>query len=100
MADVAAASRPDAQHDWGNADAWLPETMRASPLTDVLSEAGELMPGTHSCIDLGEGQRRTSQHVLLAAVGAAVLGVPNRASDNPGAHHRPIGLQYLHEWSY
>ena len=36
---VAAAARPDAQDDWGNADEWLPETMRATTPADVLTEA-------------------------------------------------------------
>ena len=36
---VAAANRPDAQDDWGNADDWLPETMRATTPSDVLTEA-------------------------------------------------------------
>lgn len=36
---VAAAQRPAAQGDWGNADDWLPETFRAATLNDVLAEA-------------------------------------------------------------
>jgi hypothetical protein len=36
---VGAASRPDAQDDWGNADDWLPETIRATTPMDILTEA-------------------------------------------------------------
>jgi hypothetical protein len=36
---VAATHRPDCQDDWGNADEWLSETMRATTPTDVLTEA-------------------------------------------------------------
>ena len=36
---VAAAHRPAAQGDWGNADDWLPETLRATTPDDVLTEA-------------------------------------------------------------
>ena len=36
---AAAAARPDAQDDWGNADEWLPETMRATAPADILTEA-------------------------------------------------------------
>lgn len=36
---VAAANRPDCQDDWGNADDWLPETLRATTPADVLAEA-------------------------------------------------------------
>jgi len=36
---VAAAHRPDCQDNWGSADQWLPETMRATTPTDVLTEA-------------------------------------------------------------
>ncbi len=36
---VAAADRPAAQGDWGNADEWLPETFRATTSTEVLAEA-------------------------------------------------------------
>ncbi|MGH3273589.1 MAG: type IV toxin-antitoxin system AbiEi family antitoxin [Streptosporangiaceae bacterium] len=39
IAVVAAAVHPDAQQDWGNADEWLPETMRAATPTDVRTEA-------------------------------------------------------------
>jgi len=42
---VAAASRPDAQDDWGNADEWLPEIMGAATVMDVMTEArGRSMP--------------------------------------------------------
>ncbi len=43
---VAVADRPDAQDDWGNADDWLPETMRATTPTDVLTEARDRGPAT------------------------------------------------------
>lgn len=36
---VAAADRPAAQGDWGNADDWLPETFRATTPADVFAEA-------------------------------------------------------------
>ncbi len=36
---VAAAERPAAQGNWGNADDWLPGTVRAAALGDVLAEA-------------------------------------------------------------
>jgi hypothetical protein len=36
---VAAANRPAAQGDWGNADDWLPETFRSATADDVLIEA-------------------------------------------------------------
>ncbi len=36
---VAAAHRPSAQGDWGNADDWLPETLRATTPSDVTAEA-------------------------------------------------------------
>lgn len=36
---VAAAERPAAQGDWGNADDWLPETFRATTPDEVLAEA-------------------------------------------------------------
>lgn len=38
---VAAADRPAAQGDWGNADDWLPETFRATTPDDVLEEAAD-----------------------------------------------------------
>lgn len=36
---VAAADRPSIQTNWGNADDWLPETMRATTPWDVVTEA-------------------------------------------------------------
>jgi hypothetical protein len=36
---VAAAERPSAQGNWGNADDWLPETCRAVSSDDILTEA-------------------------------------------------------------
>lgn len=36
---VAAAARPAAQGNWGNADDWLPETFRATTPSQVLAEA-------------------------------------------------------------
>jgi len=36
---VAAADRPAAQGDWGNADDWLPETFRSTTPDEVLKEA-------------------------------------------------------------
>lgn len=36
---VAAADRPECQDDWGNADDWLPETLRATAPADLLIEA-------------------------------------------------------------
>jgi hypothetical protein len=36
---VAAADRPSAQGNWGNADDWLPSTFRAAVADDVLAEA-------------------------------------------------------------
>lgn len=36
---VAIADRPEIQRDWWNADAWLPEVMRATTSADVLTEA-------------------------------------------------------------
>lgn len=36
---VAAANRPDAQDDWGNADEWLLETFHATTPTDIVTEA-------------------------------------------------------------
>jgi hypothetical protein len=36
---VAAADRPEYQADWGNADDWLPETMRATTPADIVTEA-------------------------------------------------------------
>lgn len=36
---VAAADRPAAQGDWGNADDWLPEIFRAAARSDILTEA-------------------------------------------------------------
>jgi hypothetical protein len=38
---VAAAERPAAQGNWGNADDWLPDTLRAATAEDLLREAGE-----------------------------------------------------------
>ncbi len=38
---VAAADRPAAQRDWGNADDWLPEIFRAAARSDILTEADE-----------------------------------------------------------
>jgi hypothetical protein len=35
---VAAAERPAAQGNWGNADGWLPDTFRAAATEDVLTE--------------------------------------------------------------
>jgi hypothetical protein len=37
---VAAAERPAAQGNWGNADDWLPSTFRAATAEDLLREAG------------------------------------------------------------
>jgi AbiEi antitoxin C-terminal domain len=37
---VAAAERPAAQGNWGNADDWLPDTFRAATAEDLLREAG------------------------------------------------------------
>lgn len=37
---VAAAERPAAQGNWGNAEDWLPDTFRAAPAEDLLREAG------------------------------------------------------------
>lgn len=36
---VAAANRPDCQDNWGNADDWLPEILRATTPADVVAEA-------------------------------------------------------------
>ena len=36
---VACAERPEAEGDWANADTWLPETMRAATLVDIVDEA-------------------------------------------------------------
>ena len=36
---VAAATRPNCQDDWSNADTWLPETMRATTPDEILAEA-------------------------------------------------------------
>jgi hypothetical protein len=36
---VAAAERPGAQGNWGNADDWLPNTFRAATAEDLLREA-------------------------------------------------------------
>jgi hypothetical protein len=36
---VAAAERPAAQGNWGNADEWLPDTFRAATTEDLLWEA-------------------------------------------------------------
>ena len=36
---VAAANRPSSQSNWGNADDWLPETLRATTPSDVVAEA-------------------------------------------------------------
>lgn len=37
---VAAAERPAAQGNWGNADDWLPDTFRAATADDLMREAG------------------------------------------------------------
>jgi hypothetical protein len=38
---VAAAERPAAQGNWGNADDWLPETFRGATSEDVVAEAAD-----------------------------------------------------------
>jgi hypothetical protein len=43
---VAAANRPECQDDWGNADEWLPDAMRATTATDVLIEATDRRTAT------------------------------------------------------
>lgn len=38
---VGVADRPAAQHDWANADEWLPEMFRTVSVSDILDEAAE-----------------------------------------------------------
>ncbi len=48
---VAAADRPAAQRDWSNADDWLTQTVNATTLTDLLTEAADC--GTATLTRLG-----------------------------------------------
>ncbi len=63
---VAAANRPDAQDDWANADDWLPETMRAATLDDVLIEATER--NTATLARLGYFADWSGRHDIAAAM--------------------------------
>lgn len=63
---VAAANRPACQDDWGNADDWLSETMRAAPLTDVLTEVTGR--GTATLARLGYLAEWSERHDLVEAL--------------------------------
>jgi len=63
---VAAASRPNAQDDWANADEWLPETMRATTPTDVLTEARNR--ATATLVRLGYLAEWSGRHDVVEAL--------------------------------
>lgn len=63
---VAAASRPDCQEDWANADGWLPETMRATTPANVLREAAER--GTATLVRLGYFAEWSGRHDIADAL--------------------------------
>lgn len=63
---VAAASRPDCQDDWGNANDWLPETLRATTPADVLAEADGR--GTATLARLGYFAEWSGRHDIADAV--------------------------------
>ena len=60
---VAAAHRPECQDNWGNADDWLPETMRAAIPTDVLIEARDR--GTATLARLGYLAEWSGRHDIV-----------------------------------
>jgi hypothetical protein len=63
---VAAANRPECQDDWGNADDWLPEIMRATTPADVLTEATDR--GTATLVRLGYFADWSGRHDIVEAL--------------------------------
>ena len=63
---VGAANRPDCQDDWGNADDWLDETLRATTPTDVLAEARGR--GTATLARLGYFAEWSGRHDIVEAL--------------------------------
>lgn len=63
---VAAANRPECQDNWGNADDWLPETMRATTPTDVVAEATGR--GTATLARLGYFAEWSGRHDIAEAL--------------------------------
>ena len=60
---VAAAHRPECQDNWGNADDWLPETLRAATPTDILTEARDR--GTATLARLGYFAEWSGRHDVV-----------------------------------
>lgn len=81
---VAIAANPARQHNWANAESWLPETIRAAGLDGVLAEADGR--STAALARLGHIARWSQQHDLADAVkpilppnhGVTYLGPRNR----------------------
>jgi hypothetical protein len=65
---VAAAHRPSAQHDWSNADDWLPETLRATTPSDVLTEAKQR--GDATLARVGYFAEWSGRHDIASAIDA------------------------------
>ena len=63
---VAIASSPARQHNWANADRWLPETMHAAGLDDVMTEAD--LRSTAALARLGYLARWSQRHDIADAV--------------------------------
>jgi len=63
---VAAANRVECQDDWGNADDWLPETMRATTPTEVVTEARGR--GTATLARLGYFAEWSGRHDIVDAL--------------------------------
>lgn len=63
---VAAANRPECQDNWGNADDWLPETLRATTPADVVAEA--IGCGTATLTRLGYFAEWSGRHDIVEAL--------------------------------
>lgn len=63
---VAAANRPECQDNWGNADDWLPEALRATTVADVVAEVGGR--GTATLTRLGYLAERSGRHDIVEAL--------------------------------
>lgn len=82
---VAAANRPSCQNNWGNADDWLPETLRATTPSDVLAEVRGR--GTATIARLGYFAEWSGRHDIVDAV------TPLLPSDLPVTYLGPRELR-------